>query len=370
MRIRAFFSSSSFNSTSSAPAVLSTPSPPSNASNSSCQGLDLLLLAATEVIGNRAMEIESSEADGALKLEEKSEGEADEVIVKPKRQRRQMAMPSSLYGESTLYSLSLFYIPKSLVQYFIVEMEEVEKANRDAVQSSKRVLNLISQSTEQMLPFRTLMAETREAVSKFKKVVTLLGGNGGGQARARIVKKSQVSVSHTMFLDNPIHQQEYLSSVASNPYSLAHKQLMWNAEMLRLSNSSCTATVSSSMSLASSLSMDGKSFEMTGRPVNRNAAPKGKCVGNGRCRCSKKRKHRVKRSIKVPAISNKLADIPSDEYSWRKYGQKPIKGSPHPRGYYKCSTIRGCPAKKHVERCFEDPSMLIVTYEGEHNHAN
>lgn len=38
------------------------------------------------------------------------------------------------------------------------------------------------------------------------------------------------------------------------------------------------------------------------------------------------------------------------------------------RGYYKCSSMRGCPARKHVERCVEDPAMLIVTYEAEHSH--
>ncbi|KAL0897699.1 hypothetical protein Bca101_081660 [Brassica carinata] len=89
--------------------------------------------------------------------------------------------------------------------------------------------------------------------------------------------------------------------------------------------------------------------------------------GSGKCHC-KKRKNRMKRSVRVPAISAKIADIPVDEYSWRKYGQKPIKGSPHPRGYYKCSTFRGCPARKHVERALDDPTMLIVTYEGEHHH--
>ncbi|CAN0860174.1 Probable WRKY transcription factor 11 [Linum grandiflorum] len=90
---------------------------------------------------------------------------------------------------------------------------------------------------------------------------------------------------------------------------------------------------------------------------------------SGKCHCSKRRKNRVKKTIRVPAISSKIADIPADEYSWRKYGQKPIKGSPYPRGYYKCSTMRGCPARKHVERATDDPAMLIVTYEGEHRHA-
>ncbi|KAL8527202.1 hypothetical protein ACS0TY_005180 [Phlomoides rotata] len=59
---------------------------------------------------------------------------------------------------------------------------------------------------------------------------------------------------------------------------------------------------------------------------------------------------------------------PSDCWSWRKYGQKPIKGSPYPRGYYRCSTSKGCSAKKQVERCKTDASMLIITYTSTHNH--
>ncbi|XP_039047968.1 probable WRKY transcription factor 21 isoform X2 [Hibiscus syriacus] len=159
---------------------------------------------------------------------------------------------------------------------------------------------------------------------------------------------------------------------------------------LKFDSSSCTPTMSSTRSFVSSLSIDGSvanldggsAFHAIGVPCssNQGSQQKKKCSGRGedgsakcgnsssRCHCSKKRKHRVKRSIKVPAISNKLADIPPDDYSWRKYGQKPIKGSPHPRGYYKCSSTRGCPARKHVERCLEEPSMLIVTYEGEHSH--
>ncbi|XP_042410382.1 probable WRKY transcription factor 65 isoform X2 [Zingiber officinale] len=59
---------------------------------------------------------------------------------------------------------------------------------------------------------------------------------------------------------------------------------------------------------------------------------------------------------------------PSDSWSWRKYGQKPIKGSPFPRGYYRCSSWKGCPARKHVERDRLDPGVLLVTYSFDHNH--
>ncbi|KAG2691969.1 hypothetical protein I3760_08G031600 [Carya illinoinensis] len=91
---------------------------------------------------------------------------------------------------------------------------------------------------------------------------------------------------------------------------------------------------------------------------------------SGRCHCSKRRKSRVRKTIRILATSSKITDIEPDEYSWRKYGQKPIKGSPYPRGYYKCSTVKGCPARKHVERAQDDPKTLIVTYEGEHRHPH
>ncbi|KAK4347265.1 hypothetical protein RND71_033604 [Anisodus tanguticus] len=42
--------------------------------------------------------------------------------------------------------------------------------------------------------------------------------------------------------------------------------------------------------------------------------------------------------------------------------------SPKRRGYYRCSSSKGCPARKQVERSRADPNMLVVTYSCEHNH--
>ncbi|KAL4585734.1 hypothetical protein LXL04_010358 [Taraxacum kok-saghyz] len=89
---------------------------------------------------------------------------------------------------------------------------------------------------------------------------------------------------------------------------------------------------------------------------------------------------RSRRSIQKRVVSVPLREIegsrlrgetnapPSDSWTWRKYGQKPIKGSPYPRGYYRCSSSKGCPARKQVERNRADPTMVMVTYSCDHNH--
>ncbi|KAK9141548.1 hypothetical protein Syun_010948 [Stephania yunnanensis] len=88
--------------------------------------------------------------------------------------------------------------------------------------------------------------------------------------------------------------------------------------------------------------------------------------------------------------------IVKDGYLWRKYGQKVTRDNPSPRAYFKCSFAPSCPVKKkindhlrwqesnsdvakseqrncrtsdiRVQRSVKDQSVLVATYEGEHNH--
>ncbi|KAD2806142.1 hypothetical protein E3N88_39519 [Mikania micrantha] len=72
--------------------------------------------------------------------------------------------------------------------------------------------------------------------------------------------------------------------------------------------------------------------------------------------------------VRTEASNSSL--LVKDGYQWRKYGQKVTRDNPSPRAYFKCSHAPSCPVKKKVQRSVEDQSILVATYEGEHNHPN
>ncbi|VFQ96060.1 unnamed protein product [Cuscuta campestris] len=82
-------------------------------------------------------------------------------------------------------------------------------------------------------------------------------------------------------------------------------------------------------------------------------------------------KKKTRRKVREPRFSFKTmsdVDVLDDGYKWRKYGQKVVKNTHHPRSYYRC-TQDNCRVKKRVERLVEDPRMVITTYEGRHAHS-
>ncbi|KAJ8770745.1 hypothetical protein K2173_021392 [Erythroxylum novogranatense] len=308
---------------------------------------------------------------------------------------------------------------------FAVKMEETAvKEAASGLQSVNKLIRLLSQENQDKNSHHSSSSSNSRssmdieidckavadvAVSKFKRVISLLGRTRTGHARFRrapvlappaptstVSKTRENQVSETNnFCDTPIQQVPPLF-----PTSHAHEYPLFipkngvfdrkdSAATVKFTYSSAGNSLSSltgdtdskqpSSSSAFQISNLSQVSNSVGKPplstsLKRKCSSEnlgsGKCGSSDWCHCSNKsRKMKTKRVVRVPAISLKMADIPPDDYSWRKYGQKPIKGSPHPRGYYKCSSVRGCPARKHVERALDDPSMLVVTYEGEHNHA-
>ncbi|XP_038883389.1 probable WRKY transcription factor 13 [Benincasa hispida] len=78
-----------------------------------------------------------------------------------------------------------------------------------------------------------------------------------------------------------------------------------------------------------------------------------------------------RKKVREPRFSFKTmtdVDVLDDGYKWRKYGQKIVKNTLHPRSYYRC-TEENCKVKKRVERLADDPRMVITTYEGRHAHS-
>ncbi|CAK9186830.1 unnamed protein product [Ilex paraguariensis] len=87
----------------------------------------------------------------------------------------------------------------------------------------------------------------------------------------------------------------------------------------------------------------------------------------------KPKEEHIKATISRVYVRTEASDtslIVKDGYQWRKYGQKVTRDNPFPRAYFKCSFAPSCPVKKKVQRSVEDQSVLVATYEGEHNHSH
>eukprot|EP00262_Sarcandra_glabra_P003916 TRINITY_DN147_c1_g1_i1.p1 TRINITY_DN147_c1_g1~~TRINITY_DN147_c1_g1_i1.p1 ORF type:complete len:287 (+),score=42.40 TRINITY_DN147_c1_g1_i1:88-948(+) len=246
-----------------------------------------------------------------------------------------------------------------------MEESSVEEAASACLQSMEKLLKLLSQQHDHQFNLKSAEIECRSvtdvAVTKFRRMISLLGRTRTGHARFRrspLPSSPQISNTHERFhVTEKKNESDKRSPLPPRPHPHHHRP------------------ISATNSLVSSLTCDTdkrplcSSLKRKCSLKSENGSSKcGEAAEN--CDCSKRRKLRVKKTVRVPVISSKTTDVPSDEFLWRKYGQKPIKGSPYPRGYYRCSHMKGCPARKHVERAMDDPAMLVVTYEGEHNHAH
>ncbi|KAE9600861.1 hypothetical protein Lal_00011201 [Lupinus albus] len=134
-----------------------------------------------------------------------------------------------------------------------------------------------------------------------------------------------------------------------------------------IDGSETLATTLNSSCITSS-STEAGAVEVSGKRKKDELDVRGEGRESPKKRNKKKKKGEKKENEpRFVFMTKSEVDYLEDGYRWRKYGQKAVKNSPYPRSYYRCTTQK-CKVKKRVERSFQDPTTVLTTYEGQHNH--
>ncbi|KAK9270732.1 hypothetical protein L1049_026315 [Liquidambar formosana] len=157
--------------------------------------------------------------------------------------------------------------------------------------------------------------------------------------------------------NNTIPDSSYMLDNFDHPsYELVDHLLLLDG-----SEEDCTSTFSSCLSQTTPLSP---------QKTNRNSdVSAGDVPRSSTIKCRGMKRVKMDVGYRIAFRTKSAIDIMDDGFKWRKYGKKTVKNSPNPRNYYRCSD-GGCNVKKRVQRDREDPSYVITTYEGVHNHES
>ncbi|XP_012462843.1 WRKY DNA-binding transcription factor 70 [Gossypium raimondii] len=153
---------------------------------------------------------------------------------------------------------------------------------------------------------------------------------------------------------NPSQQQKTEHHLSSTKDQLVDKILSsFNQTLTELTS------VNVSSSHNQTASNDDQLVKSEDCSESRRPRPKGK---RG---CYKRKRAEQARTV--------VSDTTQDGHGWRKYGQKDILNSKHPRSYFRCTHKydQGCRAIKQVQRLEEDGSQMYrTTYIGAHTCKN
>ncbi|XP_039015885.1 probable WRKY transcription factor 29 [Hibiscus syriacus] len=179
----------------------------------------------------------------------------------------------------------------------------------------------------------------------------------GGSSNNDAMENTQFSFGPWSFQQDEDHLLSFPENFETNPKVLDELEQLYKPFYPVLNPYSTQTIVTTSLPVPPDvIEQPQKPKEQQSFPVNKDS-PKP-------TRFRKNQQNRV--------VQHVIADdLPSDVWAWRKYGQKPIKGSPFPRSYYRCSSSKGCLARRQVERSCSDPRVFIITYTGaEHCHSH